>query len=387
MTLFDAAILVAVALVGVLGYRDGLVRALWALVGVLLGTAIGLVVVPLAFQGVGLSWWLGLISVCVVVGCAAVGRYLVLRLEQRVRTRSSWRPVPWLDRTAGAVFGVLTGLGFSWLVGVALAGSVLPHLSAAANGSSVLRQLDGRMPLSHLIAGRFEELGDRTDFPRYVDVLTAEEILDVPAPPADVVDEVGVERASKSVWRILTHDAGMFGSEGTGFLVAPERLMTAAHVVARADGIEVDAKGGRLPATVVFCDPTHDVAVLAVPGLSGVDLAFASADGGDPAAVIGFPENGPLKLTPARVREQLDWQSADIYGDGRYDHSAYAVRTKVRPGNSGGPMVAPDGRVLGVVVAFSRENPDTAYVLTADQVASALDAGRKAADDAKATCD
>jgi len=386
VTAFDVVILLVAVGVGWLGWCDGFVRALWALGGVLLGTAVGLVVVPFVFQSLQLSWWLAILSLGALVGCAFAGRHVAVLLERRARARVGWTPVPWVDRGGGAVFGVLTGLGFSWLVGMALAGSVLPHLGPAANGSVVLRALDGRMPLSHLLAARFEQLGGDTDFPRYVDVLSVEQIVDVPAPPPDVVDEPGVVRASKSTWRILTHDTGISGSEGTGFLIAPERLMTAAHVISRADSITVTTKGGKLPATIAVCDPVHDVAVLDVPGLTGGALVFAKAKSGDPAAIVGFPENGPLTFTPARVREQLDWQSADIYGDGRYDHDAYTVRAEVHTGNSGGPMVDPDGRVLGVVVAFSRADSDTAYVLTQDQVADAASAGREAQSGAAVSC-
>ncbi|GAA1757709.1 MarP family serine protease [Nocardioides hankookensis] len=386
MTYVDVAIVVAVIGVGLLGYHDGLVRALWALGGVLVGTAVGMIVVPVVFRHAGLSWWVAELSLVVLVGCAAGGRSLALLVEKRLRSRIGWTPVPWVDRTLGTVLGVMAGMGFSWMVGVALAGSALPDLAPAADRSMVLRTLDRGLPLSHLLANRFDALGDRTDFPRYVDVFSAEDIVAVPAPPADVVDEPGVVRASHSVLRILTHDAAISGSEGTGFLIAPERLMTAAHVVARSDSISVTTKAGKLPATIVQCDPVHDVAVLDVPGLTGTVLDFSSAQPGDPAAVIGFPDNGPLSITPARVRERLDWQSADIYGEGRYDHDAYSIRGEVHTGNSGGPMVDPQGRVLGVVVAFSRADDETAYVLTEDQVADAAAVGREADSGAQVGC-
>lgn len=386
MTLFDAAIVVAVVAVGCLGAYDGLVRAFWALLGILVGTALGMILVPLLFGSVDLSLWVGLLSLVLLIGLAAGGREVAVRLEKRARMRLGWSPVPWLDRIGGAGLGVAAGLGFSWMVGLALAGSTLPNLAPAANGSTLLRTLDHTLPLSHFIAQRFEDLGDSTDFPRYVDVFTTEEIVPVPPPPQGVVDRPAVVRAADSVWRIRTHDAGLTGSEGSGFLIAPGRLMTAAHVISRSQSIDIDTADGKLPATIVVCDPVHDVAVLDVPGLEGADLTFTTAVGGDPAAVIGYPRNGHLRITPARVRERLDWQSADIYGNGRYDHDAYSVRGEVHTGNSGGPMVAPDGRVLGVVVAYSRADADTAYVLTSDQVADAVDQGQRARTGATVSC-
>jgi S1-C subfamily serine protease len=130
-----------------------------------------------------------------------------------------------------------------------------------------------------------------------------------------------------------------------------------------------------VPAEVVVCDPDHDVAVLVAPGIDAAGLTFSTGGADDVAAVVGFPDDGPLTFSPARIRQRLDWQSSDIYGDGRYTHDAYQVRGTIRGGNSGGPMFAEDGSVLGVVVAWSRADPDTGYVLTADQVSDALAAG------------
>ena len=56
-----------------------------------------------------------------------------------------------------------------------------------------------------------------------------------------------------------------------------------------------------MPARIVVCDPEHDVAVLEVADLDGDVIGFDLAAEGDPAAVVGFPLDGPLTLTPARV--------------------------------------------------------------------------------------
>ncbi len=386
MNLVDVTIAVAVIGVGALGWYDGFVRAAWALVGVLVGTAVGLVVVPLVFAPLPLSWWVGMLAIGALGGCAALGRVLAVAGEARLRERTQFRPIPWVDRPLGAALGAVTALGFGWMVGMAVAGSVLPELSRDADRSVALRALDSRLPLSHFLAARFARLGDDADFPRYVDVFTAERIVAVPRPPADVVDAPGVQRASRSVWRIVAHEAGPAGKEGSGFLVGRERLLTAAHVVWRTDQVTVDGPDGPLDATVVVCDPDHDIAVLAVPGLTGRVLGFATGESGDPAAVIGFPQNGPLTITPARIREHLDWQSADIEGDGRYEHDAYSVRARVHTGNSGGPLVTPSGRVLGMVVAMSRADADTAYALAGQQVAGSVDEGVAAPADAAVPC-
>lgn len=376
----DALIVFAALVIGALGWREGFVRALWGYTGLLAGTALGIVVVPLLLGRVGVSLGVSIAALVVVGACAIGVRFLAVAADRRLRTSIRWAPRRRLDRPAGLVFGIVATLGVSWMIGLAVAGSNLPGLSAAANRSVVLQLVDRlHLPVSGFLVEHFSELGENTDFPRYVDVFTDEQIVAVPPPPEALAEDPEVLRASASVWRIVARDTPVTGSEGSGFLIAPERLMTAAHVVAGATGIVVDTPGGSLTGTVVMCDPQQDVAVLHVPGLDGRVLVFDDAVGGDPAAIIGYPGNGPLTITPARVRERRDWQSTDIWGDGRYEHDAYVVRGVVDSGNSGGPLVTPEGRVLGVVVASSRQDPETGYVLTADQVSEALAVGRSGA--------
>jgi S1-C subfamily serine protease len=124
-------------------------------------------------------------------------------------------------------------------------------------------------------------------------------------------------------------------------------------------------------------DPDTDVAVLSVPGLDAPALDFADdATTGDSAVVSGFPGGGPLDLEPARVGSRLRANGQDIYGESVVQRDIYSVRSLVRSGNSGGPLLTPDGEVYGVVFARSVTNTGTGYVLTADEVASEAQEGR-----------
>lgn len=383
----DIVVIVVIVCGVLLGRSEGLARGLWGFTGVLIGTGVGLAVVPRVLGGLELSIWVSLGALAVVTVAAVVFRTLLLLAERRARERYGYGLRQPYDRVLGAVFGGAVAVGMTWMVGLALAGSVLPRVAPAVSSSTAIKLLnDARLPLSHRLLARFSHIGDKHDFPRYVDVFTAEKITPVAAPPKDVVDEPAIVKASHSAWKIISRGSAVTGDEGTGFLVAPERLMTAAHVVDDTRGITVDVRDDELPATVVYCDPEHDVAVLAVPGLEGKLLTFAQAEAGQAAASVGYPNDEPLTLRPARVRDHQTWQSSDIWDEGRYEHDALLIRGTVRGGNSGGPLVDEEGQVLGVIVASSRADSDTGYALTADQVAAAYDAARSGTTTPATTC-
>jgi S1-C subfamily serine protease len=165
--------------------------------------------------------------------------------------------------------------------------------------------------------------------------------------------------------------------EGSGFLYAGEHVMTNAHVVAGVRSPTVlTADGHSYAATVVLYDPRRDVAVLHVPGFGRAPLSFAGvASQGQSAVVAGYPQNGPFLAVAARIRARQPAQGPDIYQSRQVTREIYAVYATVRPGNSGGPLLAPDGRVYGVVFAASVDDPQTGYALTAHEVASDAAAG------------
>jgi S1-C subfamily serine protease len=152
-------------------------------------------------------------------------------------------------------------------------------------------------------------------------------------------------------------------------------------VVAGTQQVQVVVDGREtVPARVVLFDPRRDVAVLDVPELNAAPLPFATKDAstGDPALVLGYPENGPFTVRSARVRSRTTAAGSDIYGNGGLSRSIYAIRAVVRSGNSGGPLLATDGTVLGVVFATALDSSDTGYALTDTEVAADAAAGKNA---------
>ena len=169
--------------------------------------------------------------------------------------------------------------------------------------------------------------------------------------------------------------------EGSGFVYARDRVMTNAHVVAGVDRPRVQVGSEQRAATVVLYDPRRDVAVLRVPGLGLRPLPFADrpAESGDDAIVVGYPEDGPFFVGPARVRDRLEIRGPDIYDDRTVTREVYAILGDVRSGNSGGPLLAPDGSVYGVIFAAAVDQQRTGFALTAAEVAGAARIGGTAA--------
>ena len=227
----------------------------------------------------------------------------------------------------------------------------------------------------------FRELIDENGFPDVFGGLAPTRSVQVPAPDPALARSRAVVTARPDVYKITgVATACARRVEGTGFAYARERVMTNAHVVAGVRDPVVEVGGGDvLPARVVLFDPQRDVAVLAVPGLPGSPLAFAGpAEAGDDAVVVGYPQDGPFRADAARVRQTQRARGPDIYGERTVVREIYALRGRVRPGNSGGPLLDGRGDVLGVVFAAAADDPQTGYALTAAEVASDAEQGRTA---------
>jgi S1-C subfamily serine protease len=207
-----------------------------------------------------------------------------------------------------------------------------------------------------------------------------EQILPVPSPDRNAISAEVVGRAERSIVKIMgdAEQCGR-GQEGSGVVVGPQRVATNAHVVAgvSAPTVQVGGVGPKLSARVVLFDPERDLAVLAVPELTAPALPLAAGDlgHGDDAVVAGFPHNGPLLATAARVRAVLQATGEDIYGKAGVQRGVYSLYAKVEPGNSGGPLISGDGKLAGIVFAKSLDDSATGYALTISEVKGDIGAG------------
>jgi S1-C subfamily serine protease len=221
----------------------------------------------------------------------------------------------------------------------------------------------------------------RYDFPDVFGQFVPTQVRPVGPPDSRLATSQAVRSVQPSVLKIT----GVAPScsrriEGTGFVYAPERVMTNAHVVAGVTRPRVEVDGRRREATVVLFDPDRDVAVLRVPGLTRRALRFSPqvADTNDDAIIVGYPEDGPFFVGPARVRDQINVRGPDIYDEKVVTRQVYTIRGDVRSGNSGGPLLTPDGAVYGVIFAAAVDQTDTGFALTAEEVEPDAVRGRTA---------
>lgn len=376
MNWLDWVLILVVLTYALSGYWQGFVTGAFATVGLLIGGALGIFVVPLVFGSADPSVGVSMGAIFIVILCASLGQALLQFAGARVRDRITWQPVRAVDAAGGAVLSAVAVLIVVWALGVAVSGTRLGGVSESVRESRVLRTVDTVLPgNAHALLGAFENVVGTT-FPRYLEPFAPEQIVDVGPGPKRLLKDPDVLRAEESVLKVEGDNSCGRGVEGTGFLYADDRLMTNAHVVAGVSHPTVEIDGDQVDATVVLYDDELDVAVLAVDDGDRAWLPFDRQAGeNDGVAILGYPNDGPYDVQTARIRSEQRLRSPDIYGSGTVLRDVFALRGLVRPGNSGGPIVTSGGEVAGVVFAASVTDDDTGYALTASQVAESAAQG------------
>ncbi|MFT4211990.1 MAG: MarP family serine protease, partial [Microbacterium sp.] len=283
-----------------------------------------------------------------------------------LRRRADRTPLRPLDRVLGGALSlVVAALSVSLVAqSVALAG--IPGLSAAVSSSQVVRAIDALTPTpisSALAQLRQEVLADGLP--------TLGELIDLgPSTSTSAaidLDDPDLDAAADAVARVSgTAYACGETLTGTGFVIADDRVITNAHVVAGISSPVVELPGkGAAEGEVVYFDPIDDLAVIAVDTQDAPVLELADTlQAGDSAVIDGYPYGGPFTTSTAVVRSVGTANVPDIYDDSSSPREIYALAATVAPGNSGGPLLTADGDVAGLVFARADDGSQIGYAMT-----------------------
>jgi S1-C subfamily serine protease len=388
VSLVDVVLIVLALAFALSGFRQGLLVSATSIAGFLGGAVIGAQLSgPVAERIDGSSVTRVFAALVVVLAGALLGQILAGAIGRAVRRKVTWEPAKMLDSVAGAVVSAAAVLLVAWMVASPLATSSFPEVAGQVRQSALVQAVDDTVPSGvRSVYDNLRQAIDRRGLPDVLDPLTATEVPDVPAPDPTLKGSPVVDQVRGSVVKIT----GVAPScsrqiDGSGFVYAPERVMTNAHVLAGVTEPRVEAEGETYEATPVYVDEAVDIAVLAVPGLPQRELPFTTdpAAAGADAIIMGYPGGGPFFVGAARIRDQVEINGPNFRNTGTVVRDVYSLFGTVRAGNSGGPLLAPDGSVLGVVFASAIDDPDTGYALTGATVGNAARTGR----DAGATID
>lgn len=381
--LLDVVLVLALVLYAAGMWRAGIVAGALAIAGLLGGGLLALWGLPLVLDRWQPAAGDPTVRVLVVIIgsfiSAVVGQQLGAALGARWRSRLSSRRARLVDSLLGAVGAVVVGAGLVWLGAGAVVGSLQSTPRAVAD-SRVLQGIDGVMPASaeQVISGAYRSLD--SGFPRVFAGVQPERIRPVEAPEPGTTQGRGIAAAGQSVVKVMGGACG--GTQtGSGWVVADQRVVTNAHVVAGVDHpvVQVGGTGRTHAATTVAFDPLRDVAVLAVPDLTAPALPTGDRQAhGDDVVVAGFPLGGPYDLEAGRVRDVLQARGAGIDGTLGVTRDIYSIHARVQQGNSGGPLLSPTGQVVGTVFAKSPTDETTGYVLTLEETRPVVEDGLRA---------
>jgi S1-C subfamily serine protease len=381
VSVIDVLLVLLMLVFAASGYRQGFVIGIMSFAGFIGGALIGLQLGPLLAGQFADEPIRVIVSLVTVFGIAVMGQALAGWLGAHLRHAITSETGQKVDDVGGAVVSIVAVALVAWLVALPLGSSSMPWLARSVRHSMLLGGIDKVMPpQAEALSEALRDTLDTRGFPDVFGGLAPTRVTEVPAPDPALAGSPVVAQARRSVVKVLGSAPSCSRRiEGSGFVYAPKHVMTNAHVVAGTRSIAVEVQGERHDGRVVLYDPNRDLAVIYVPGLGAPVMPFARSDGhsGDNAIVLGFPLDGPYNPQSARIRDVRRITGPDIYNSRNVTREIYTIKALVRSGNSGGPLMAPDGRVLGVIFAAAADDPKTGFAVTADEASGVGAAGRE----------
>ncbi len=354
MNILDAFIVIFVVVVVLRGARTGFLTGVLSLVGVVLGASLGSRLAPLLLPESEDPVLRAGITLVSIVAFAVLGDVLARTTGTSLRTRLRGPTSEVLDGFGGAALGLVLSLTMVWVMGIfALQIPPLSSLHPAVKDSRILQALNHQMP-SELLTRAVAELDPLPQ-------IRGPE-AGVAVPDEAILRDPEILAAGSRLVRVSGIACG-YGVEGSGWVAAPDLVVTNAHVVAGEvlTRVETGGAGSRKRAEVILFDAKNDIAILRVRDLKLPTLPLAEPEFGEPVAVLGFPENGPLDARPGRTGDTRRVISTDAYNNGPVERTVTNFRVYVRPGNSGGPVVNGDGEVVATIFASRADSNNAGY--------------------------
>ncbi len=350
MNSLDLLIIVVCLALAAIGYAQGFIVGAASLTGLLIGGLVGTRVThALLERGTGnpaASAWAPLIGLGVGVLITIVGAMAMQDLGAQLRGRVQGQSMSGIDRLFGAVLLGIVGLLLGWFAAAASIGvPQLRELRPKIVESVLVSRLNTVLPDAQPLLGAIARYDP---FPQFDGGR-----IETDAPDPLLPRDPEVRDASRSVLRVVGSACG-YRITGSGWVAAPGYVVTNAHVVAGQEdtGVQLVGQGDPLAADVVSFDQVNDLAVLRVRDLDLTPLKTVSAvNEGTAAVVLGYPENQGFRPTAARYSDERRVKGEDIYGRGDHERRVSSFRGRIHHGNSGGPVVDGNGRVLSTVFA------------------------------------
>lgn len=365
LTILDLLLVVALLSYLIHGLRNGFLVTLGGIAGFAAGAVAAFVSVPIVSGLVEDSGWRLTAIVATAVLLMIVGNGLGTMIGRRIRSVVPFSPMRAADRLVGGGVNVVVSALVMSMLAFSIGALGVPFVSQQLAESKVIRFIDGVTPMpvkASMAQLRSAVIGE--GIPTLLDGFGQSQPVAVPDTSTDTP---ALNKAAASVLKIAgtAYQCGQ-NQTGTGFVVAPGRVVTNAHVVAGVDEPVVETPGGRaLPGRVVYFDSQHDLAVVAVDGLRSEPLALAAdLPSGSAAAFAGYPHGGPFQSKPATVQDIATVLVPDIYGKNASPEDVYRLAGDVQPGNSGGPLLTMDGQVAGVVFAKATTESSLGFAIT-----------------------
>jgi S1-C subfamily serine protease len=296
-------------------------------------------------------------------------------IGRSLRKATTWKPIRALDSAGGSAISITVWSVLIWIVASLLLAMPLSQITPMVGNSQVVAQLDAHMP--DFVRTGIDDVRSSVLSVRIPSDLVESLFIDPVAEPDSALAKASAIRATLDSVVRVEGEAPTCQSQlsGSGFVFASHYVLTNAHVVAGVEtvGVRVKGKGALRLGKVVYFDPKSDVAVLYVKSLdTKVVIQGDQGKRSDSSVIVGFPGGGKLKIVPARISGVVNSAGKDIYGTGNQIRKIYTLRANIIQGDSGAPLVAADGTVIGMVFATSATDNSTGYALTPTEYAEAL---------------